>query len=169
MTLKITEVLGSISFRNKNVAITDPTLIANFDELPFDQTDNKTYYMTDTLVGDWCCTGYIASTGTMLNEVNKANDDQVLDDKFEKLGRFWTDCAAVAIVDTDHFWINEEDDNEANRVLLENWTGTINLLCVVDDKTNRPLLVIEGIGKKVRNKTNASFTTFDNEWQFDFP
>ena len=50
MSFEIVEVLGSITFHNADIAIADSIVISDCEKLIGKQTDNKTFFITETHV-----------------------------------------------------------------------------------------------------------------------
>lgn len=152
MSFEIVEVLGSISFHNANIAIVDPILLIDCEQLIGEQTDNKTFYITDTTVGDWDCVTVESNAKDLISALNTNHYH-----KLNKLGEFWSDSAAVAVVNTKVHNIEDDYDNDKARTKLTNWSGTVYFLFVNDSTTGNSFMMIEGVPKK----GSKHFATYD--------
>ena len=152
MSFEIVEVLGSISFHNADIAIVDPILLNDCQDLIDQQTDNKTFYITDTTVGDWDCITVESNAKQLIDALNTNYHY-----KLAKLGEFWSDSSTVAVVDTNVHGIEDDYDNDKARTKLTNWSGTVYFLFVNDPTTGNSFMMIEGFPKK----GSKHFSTYD--------
>lgn len=159
MSFEIVEVLGSISFHNADIAIVDPILINDCETLIEQHTDNKTFFITDTTVGDWDCITVQSNAKELVHALNTKHYHTL-----PKLGEFWSDSAAVAVIDTSVHSIDPQYDDDDARTKLTNWSGTVYFLFVNDPTTGNSFMMIEGVPKK-GSKHFATYDTnsIDNE------
>lgn len=158
MSFEIVEVLGSITFHSADIAIADSIVISDCEKLIGKQTDNKTFFITDTTVGDRDCDVVQANAKELITGLNNHNYHQ-----YNKLGEFWSDSGTVAVFDINKHSIDQQYDNDGACTKLTNWSGTVYFLFVNDETTGNSFMMIEGVPKK----GSIHFATYDRHSIFE--
>lgn len=149
MSYYITEVLESITFNNRNIAIVDPANLVESDRFVTADTDNKTYCGCDTMVGDWEYSGYDISLNDLIR--NPTNHDPIKTIEQSSYGD-----GMIAVIDRDQFTF----ENESSSINFDNWSGTVYFV-VIENDAGESMVAINGVPK---NRQCHRFCLIGNQW-----